>query len=190
MISVVFLLALPFAFAQEACVGWESVKRDFLNAQNLWSEPSCYDFAYTIRRLTATESDPISVQFRDGSSGGEKSLGDFLRMIQDECFASCPGAGAHKCTIVYATAGYPVDIFIDRNEFSAGEELSFEITGYQPCSEEPFAPSGGTSTGGADADAGESTGEEEGVTPAAADRGIDTSSGAVIGAALTLAAFF
>jgi hypothetical protein len=132
------LLASAAAQSAEPCTNYETAKADYDAAKAAWSSPACYSFNYQKVGLSASPAEPTSVTVQNGvASGGPMTMEDFMDMIEEECFSSCPIAGAYECVNKYAVAGYPLSILIDVSETTAGEEMRYTINSFSVQSDCP-----------------------------------------------------
>lgn len=131
LLLVVFLtLSLTLCQAQSSCVNWEKQKELFDKAKTAWTSPACYSFHFEASKF-GSESSGRDIQVKNGNAAldGDMSIDEIFDEIETQCLAKCPEEGAYSCDVSYsATRGYPLQVLIDKSQFTVGEETRYTIS--------------------------------------------------------------
>ncbi|GAX10926.1 hypothetical protein FisN_2Lh456 [Fistulifera solaris] len=115
----------------EPCQNYEETSTALQEAKAAWVDPPCYDFSYTFTGFQVGEPVPQAVQVRDGvAENGNKTMDDFFQMIESLCVENCPAEGAARCEVEYALEGYPMNIFIDIDQYQPDNRRTYAIENF------------------------------------------------------------
>lgn len=142
-LGIFLLLTIPDVSAQittisldaTPCIDWEETRTAWDAARSRWTSPDCYDYSSTFLGFQVGTPQSRLVQVRNGViSGGsdhDRTVNDFLNIIESRCLTGCPNQGAERCIISYASEGYPTSIYIDDSRYIADEELIYVLSDFR-----------------------------------------------------------
>lgn len=131
LLLVVLLVSLSLAQSQasDSCKNWEERKARFNEAKEAWSNPSCYSFHFVNETAGLTSERDVQVKNGEAMNIEDLAINGIFSQIESLCLSDCSEKGTFSCDISYAgLRGFPLKVFIDKNAYTAGEEIRYTIS--------------------------------------------------------------